>query len=321
MRVLVLGGLGDVGRAVLKQLARSGHTVRCLDLRTPRNVGAARRFRHRGVDIAWGDVRCQDTVAHAVAGQDAIVHLAAVLPPRSELQPELTYSVNVRGTRNVVEAAQASTTQPRLIYVSSLAVFGRTGDAEPPRTATDPVQPFDHYTRSKVAAEDVVRASSAAWAILRLGVVVPIGRIGRDPRLMVREMFEVPLDQRIECVHSRDVARAVAAALTCPDVLGRTLLIGGGRSCQMLQREFLSRTLAAVGLGPLPTEAFGAIPYHTDWLDTCESQSLLEYQTISFEDFLCETRRTYRPLRGLVRAASPVVRWWMLRQSPFLGQC
>src|SRR5690242_12346121 len=124
MRVLVTGGLGDVGRYLLLELIAAGHQVRCLDIRNWVNVLTARRLRANGVEIRWGDVRCEEDVACAVADQQAVIHLAAVIPPRSEVWPDRAESVNVHGTRNVLDAMEASPLRPRLVYVSSVAVFG-----------------------------------------------------------------------------------------------------------------------------------------------------------------------------------------------------
>jgi nucleoside-diphosphate-sugar epimerase len=316
-RVLVTGGLGDVGSRLLVELVGAGHSVLCLDRKTPWNLATAALLGRRGVHVRWGDVRRPDDVEAAVRGQYAVIHLAAILPPRSEIDPDRAYSVTVTGTRNVVNAVRAEPSRPRLIYVSSLAVFGRTNDRPPPRRATDPVQPFDHYTRQKVEAELVVRASEVAWSIVRLGAVVPIGRLVRDP-LVIREMFEIPLAQRIECVHAEDVARALTNAVSCDAVLGRTLLIGGGRRCQVLYRDFVQRPFEEVGIGALPAEAFGSVPYHTDWLDTSEGERLLRYQRHSFEDFVHETRRSIGPARLVIQLLRPLVRWIILRQSRYL---
>jgi nucleoside-diphosphate-sugar epimerase len=317
-KVLVTGGMGDVGTALLVELRRAGHSVRCLDRKTRLNMLNAARLRRKGIQVQWCDVRRPADVERSIAGQDAVIHLAAILPPRSEIDPVRARSVTVEGTRNVVNAVRSQPVQPRLVYVSSLAVFGRTDDRPPPRTATDPVQPFDHYTHHKVEAESIVRTSGVPWCIRRLGVVVPIGRFTREPRLLLREMFEVPLDQRIECVHVEDVARALTKALDCDEALCQTLLIGGGPKCQISHREFVERTLEEVGIGALPAEAYGTVPYHTDWLDTAESERLLHYQRHTFEDFLLETRRSVGPWRMAILMLRPLVRWIMLRQSAYL---
>lgn len=82
-------------------------------------------------------------------------------------------------------------------------------------------------------------------------------------------VFEMPLDQRIEFVHSRDVGQACANAVEA-ETIGKTFLIGGGPSNQMLQREFLKKIFEGMGLGMLPDSAFRVATkpdeyYYTDW--------------------------------------------------------
>ncbi|HET6417896.1 MAG TPA: hypothetical protein VFG22_16485, partial [Polyangiales bacterium] len=62
-------------------------------------------------------------------------------------------------------------------------------------------------------------------------------------------------------------------------------------------------------------EAYGTDAYYCDWLDTDESQALLNFQRISFEDFIGEMRRASRFTRPLTRMFSPMIRWFMLRYS------
>src|SRR3954468_455093 len=136
MRVLVIGGLGDVGASLLRELAAAGHAVRCLEVRNAATLLTALRIRGQGIQVVWGDVRRPADLVRAVADQDAVVHLAAIIPPRSEAYPDWARAVNVDGTRNLLQALHAQGTvsgRPvRLLYVSSLAVFGRTDDRAPP---------------------------------------------------------------------------------------------------------------------------------------------------------------------------------------------
>jgi hypothetical protein len=69
----------------------------------------------------------------------------------------------------------------------------------------------------------------------------------------------------------------------------------------------------------LPAEAFSSVPYHTDWLDTSESERLLHYQRHSFEDFVHETRRSIGPARMAMQLLRPLVRRVVLRQSRYLA--
>jgi nucleoside-diphosphate-sugar epimerase len=102
-----------------------------------------------------------------------------------------------------------------------------------------------------VECERMIRESGLTWAIFRL-VDVPILDV-RDPHPI---MFEIGLDNRIGVLHADGAGLAIANALETPEVWGRVLFIGGGPSCQLTYREYLTRLLAAMGVQPLPEEAF-----------------------------------------------------------------
>jgi len=75
--------------------------------------------------------------------------------------------------------------------------------------------------------------------------------------------------------------------------------------------------MCKAGVGMLPESAFGHEPYSTDWLDTEESQRLLNYQRYTFEDIMEHLTRIVGYKRHLAALARPVARWWILRMSPF----
>lgn len=318
MKVLVTGAFGNIGTHTLAELRARGHQVRAFDLPTPANRAAAAQA-DPAIDIHWGDLCQPAEVAAAVAGQEAVIHLAFVIPRlsrtgiSSEARPDWARTVNVDGTRHLIEALRALPSPPRLLFASSLHVFGRTQDQRPPRTIADPVQPVEHYAHHKVECEALVRASGLKWAILRLPATLPIRPI-LDPG-----MFDVPLANRIEFAHGGDVAAAFANALEQPAVWGRLLLIGGGPRCQFYYGDLVRRILNAVGVGMLPAEAFALTPYSTDWLDTAESEALLHYQRHTLEDYLRDLRAALGRRRLLIQAVRPWLRLWLLRQSPFFG--
>jgi hypothetical protein len=96
-----------------------------------------------------------------------------------------------------------------------------------------------------------------------------------------------------------------------------TLHVGGGPGCQLRQREIIGRSLSLLGVGILPEAAFSTTPFHCDWLDTRESQRLLGFQQRSFTDYLVDLHRRYRWRRPVVSAVAPLIRWAMLRGSPY----
>lgn len=316
MKVLVTGAFGNVGQSTLEELLKKGHAVRCFDLRTKANERAARRYRDR-IEVIWGDLRNPEDVSRAVAGQDVVVHLAFIIPKlsatgvESEARPDLAYQVNVEGTRNLLEAMKAQSRRPRWVFSSSLHVYGRTQDQPPPRRADDPVGPLEHYARHKVICEQMVRESGLEWVILRFGAVFPIA-MRLDPG-----MFDVPLNNRMEFIHTRDVGLAIANAVNHPEVWGKVLLLGGGPRCQFYFGEIAERILEAMGVGMLPKEAFSTTPFCTDWLDTEESQRLLQYQQRTLDDYIRDMVAVLGFRRPLIRLFRPLVRGWLLRRSPY----
>jgi UDP-glucose 4-epimerase len=312
MKVLVTGGLGNVGRSCLTELLVKEHQARCLDVRTKANEKRAKKFKGK-VDFVWGDLRRSSDVAAAVQDQDIIIHVAFILPPASDEHPELAEAVNVGGTRNIVEAMKGLTSRPKIIFISSFSVYGACQHKPPPRIASDPLEPMDNYNRHKVECERMVKESGLDWAIFRLGMVPPKSLGGFTPK-----MFDTPPDQRTEFVHPDDVGLALANAVTCDEAWGKILLIGGGPGSQLYFRDFVGGMMESMGIGRLPDRAFATTACaFSDWIDTTESQRLLNYQRHSFQDFTQEVTASLGPMRYPLRLLSPMVRWWMLSQSPY----
>jgi nucleoside-diphosphate-sugar epimerase len=228
----------------------------------------------------------------------------------SERRPDLAKEINVGGTRNVLTAARAAAPSPKLIFTSSYHVYGRTQEQAPPRRVLDEVRATEHYSQHKIVCEALVKSCGIDWTIFRLAAALPIA-IRLDAG-----MFDVPLWNRMEFVHTRDVGRAIANAACHPGVWGKVLNIGGGPRCQYVYREIAGRILERIGVGMLPHRAFSQVPFPTDWLDTAESQALLGYQQRDLSHYLDDMSALLGFRRPLVRVFRPLVRAFLLRQSP-----
>jgi short-subunit dehydrogenase len=315
MNILLTGAFGNVGMSTLTELLKQGHRVRCFDLKTRANVKKARKFKGQ-IEVVWGDLRRYEDVAAAIQGQEIVLHLAFIIPKMSatgvecEQCPDWAQEINVGGTRNLIAAMKAQSKPPRIVFASSLHVYGQTQDQPPPRTLSDPVDPIEHYAQHKITCEQMVKSSGLNWAILRFGAVLPLD-LRMDPG-----MFDVPLNNRMEFVYTRDVGLALANAASSDKVWGKTWLIGGGPDSQFYFREIVEPLLEAMGVGMLPEEAFGTEQFCTDWLDTRESQQVLDYQKHSFPDYIEEMRSTLGFRQHLIRLLRPFVRAYLLSKSP-----
>jgi UDP-glucose 4-epimerase len=216
MRVLVTGGSGFLGAAIVERLVARGIAVRVFDRVENRALveaiapGAAAQL-----DWQVGDIVDGEAVAAATTGCDGIIHLAGVLTPACQADPVRGMRINVIGTLNVFEAARAQGIA-RVIYTSSTAVFGSRGSIPWPQT---------HYGASKLACEGSARAYWADHGLASIGlrpyVVYGPGRetgISAGPSLACRaaargERYTIPYRGRAGLVFVDDVAAAYELAL------------------------------------------------------------------------------------------------------------
>jgi len=315
MRVLVTGALGRLGQEVLCRLVADGHSVIAFDVPNRRNRRASRRFEGR-VETVWGDIRSPDEIGACVADCDAIIHNAGILAPLSENHPELAYAVNVGGTKNILDAMRQRSQPPVIVFASSLSVCGPRVPGGPPLTGADPTVVTDNYTSNKAECERLLEASGLPYVICRIGVSVGVNAAAGDLSPDVfRVLFSIDPRTRLEWVHPEDVAAAQVRAIQTPGAFGKTLMIGAGEGGRLTFGDFYGAMFDATGVGRFPPEAYGTGAYYCDWLDTDESQTLLQYQRYSFDDFIEQLRRASRFTRPLVRLFSPLIRWYMLRYS------
>jgi nucleoside-diphosphate-sugar epimerase len=318
--VLLTGAFGNIGKGTLNKLLAAGHKVICLDRETPQTREVANEYAGR-ISIAWGDIGDPAALARALEGVDTVVHLVGIIPPLSEQDAELAQRVNVGGTRAIIAAMEASPTARRLIFASSMAVFGTLQDRKPPLRNDSVVSPDDNYGRTKVAAEEAIRSSSLSWTILRICAAPPV-EIPKGDTHDISTMFEMSADARIEFVHPEDVSTAFCNAVMCDQSVGKSLFLGGGNACRLSGLEFASNMVSGNGItGGLPAAAFKPSPipvFYGDWVDTQESQRLLQFQHYTMDDFIGHMRKAMGWKYYLIRLVSPLAKRSILKHSPYL---
>ena len=318
MRILLTGAFGNVGCNTLRQLLARGYEVNALELDTPRNRKVSREFGDK-VNLIWGDLRDFSSVTKATCGCDAIIHAGAVIPPLADQKPQLVYDVTIGGTRNIIHAAKAMANSPRLIFTSSIAIYGDRREVPFIRIGDELKRnEDDEYAKSKIACEELIRASGLPWTIFRLSFIVSAEHLAVDPLF-----FHVPWDTCIEICDSRDVAVALTSCLSYPSLNGSTLNLAGGSKCRIVYKDFVDRMFDLFGLGinMFPNEAFNTKGFHCAFMDTEAAQKMLCFQHHTRDDFFADVRKKYRVTRMIARpfrfVLRPLVRWYLLRLSPF----
>jgi nucleoside-diphosphate-sugar epimerase len=224
VRVVITGGCGFLGRRLaLRLLARSDVDELVLFDNAPSALPVPEDRRLR---LVTGDIADHETVRGVVApGTNSVFHLAAVVSGEAEADCDLGYRVNLDGTRAVLEACRALRTCPRLVFASSLAVYG---GALPPAVGDDtPLTPQTSYGTQKAIGEllvnDYSRKGFVDGRALRLPtVVVRPGRPNRAASTFASSMIREPLAGREAiCPVSPNTVMALASPHRIVDALLR----------------------------------------------------------------------------------------------------
>ena len=268
-RVLVTGGHGFVASHLARALLERGDAVRVLDRPDPReaDVGGPRRSGlellgiRDEVELAEADLRDAEAVDAAVAGCDAVFHLAAqTIVGVARSSPRETFEVNVRGAWHVFEACRAHDVE-RVVFASSDKAYGAS--PELPYREDFPLRAAYPYDASKAAADVIARSYAHAYglpiAVSRFANVYGGGDLNFSR--LVPETVAAVLDGRRPVIRSdgspeRDFLHvddavsaylAIAEALGADGAAGEAFNAGGERPHAV--REVVELIAAAAGAG------------------------------------------------------------------------
>jgi nucleoside-diphosphate-sugar epimerase len=214
MRIVITGGCGFLGRRVaLRLLERDDFDELILFDNAPSALPLPEDKRLRQVT---GDIADRKTLREVICrGTSSVFHLAAVVSGQAEAEPDLGYWVNLDGTRAVLDACRALETCPRLVFASSLAVYG--GEL-PPAVGDDTLlTPQTSYGTQKAIGEllvnDYSRKDFVDGRAVRLPtVVVRPGHPNRAASTFASSMIREPLAEReAVCPVSPDTVMALAS--------------------------------------------------------------------------------------------------------------
>lgn len=220
MKVLVTGASGFIGGHMTEALQDAGHTVRGLARTMPQG-----KRRREGTEYVGGvDVADRTTLTPEMfAGIEAIVHLVGIIQEAKGGQS--FQRIHVQGTKNVIEAAKQAGFSGRFVYMSAIG-----SDSNAPA----------EYSRTKAAAEELVKASEFAYTIFRPSIV-----IGRDGEFVAQMQdlikhgglpFKFPFpvipvpgsgSNKFQPIDVEQLCAAVVKSLSDPATAGQTYEVGG----------------------------------------------------------------------------------------------
>lgn len=266
-RIVVTGGSGKAGRAVVADLTAAGHDVLSVDIAASLDPDAP--------TLAVDLVDLGETL-EALSGADAVVHLAAV--PAPGIRPDgATFANNMMSTYNVFTAATRLGLE-RVVWASSETLIGLPFDREKPRYAPidedHPLLPESHYSLSKLAGEAIAaqfnRWSGVPIVALRISNIMEEHDYARfpgfwdDPTIRAWNLWGY--------VDARDVAQAVQLSLSA-DVTGTpAYLVAAADTCMTTP----SAELLAQVYPDVPVR--GAVDGHRTLLSVERARAELGYE-------------------------------------------
>jgi D-erythronate 2-dehydrogenase len=218
MRIVITGGCGFLGRRLAIRLLEQGSGLGPSDevVLFDNAAPALPLPQERRLRLVTGDIADRDTVGQLIMpGTEAVFHLAAVVSGQAEADTDLGYRVNLDGTRAVLEACRALGTTPRLVFASSLAVYG--GLLPPAVGDETALNPQTSYGIQKAIGELLVNDYSRKGFIdgraLRLPtVVVRPGLPNRAASTFASSIIREPLTgKEAICPVSPDTIMALAS--------------------------------------------------------------------------------------------------------------
>lgn len=229
MKIFITGGTGFIGRHLVRRMAQTRHTMRCLASETSDTA----ELKDLGADIIVGDVNDRASLHAGMKGCDWVFNLANVYS-FWEADKTIYRKVNVEGTRNVMECALEASVS-KIVHVSTVAVYGRPNES--PLREETPVAPI----RKSIYAQTKYEGDQIAWQLYRekglpLVGIYPCLVVGSgDPKLTgqtVRLFISKRMPARIFdnkvflFVHVGDVVEAILKAAEKADNLGKKYIVG-----------------------------------------------------------------------------------------------
>jgi nucleoside-diphosphate-sugar epimerase len=239
--VLITGGAGYLGSHLCGELLWQGHKVRVVDSLVYGGNSILPYRTHPGFSFLKADIRDRQAIWPAFEGVDSVVHLAAVVgyPACVQAGPECSYEVNLEGTKNVFDLAEAAGAR-RFVFASTYSNYGISPDGLPVNEDS-PLSPQSLYAETKIAAENFLmeRAASPTCrpVVLRFATV-----FGPSPRtrfdliinqfvwqaVMEKKLLVYQKEYNRSFVHVSDISRAIQTALEAPadKIRGRVFNVG-----------------------------------------------------------------------------------------------
>ena len=122
--ILLTGASGTVGFEVLKQLLEKDcYHISVFDIESNDSKRKFAKLK-QNFEIIYGNISQLYDVEKVTKNKDVVIHLAAIIPPLADENPDLAYRVNVKGTKNLIDALEKNSPDCYFLFSSSISVYG-----------------------------------------------------------------------------------------------------------------------------------------------------------------------------------------------------
>ena len=255
MKILLTGGAGYIGSTLTPFLLAAGHQVRVLDYLAYGGQSLLGVWTHPCFEFIRGDIRDREILRTAVAGRDAVVHLAAIVgDPACSREPDLARSTNLDASLSLIAESQSAGVE-RFIFASTCSNYGKMKDTSQYVDEESELSPVSLYAETKVAVETALLESgrSEHWCPtpLRFATIYGVSPRMRFDLTVNEFIMEILTKKRLKVyggqfwrpyVHARDAARAIDLVLNSSPALvgGRVFNVGA------TDQNFQKRQLVAM---------------------------------------------------------------------------
>ena len=326
MKILITGAFGNIGKAVIEEALKRSHEVTVFEVNNKKTQKEAKRYQKR-VSVIFGDIRNPQDTKNAVHQTDAIIHLAAIIPPASKKHHQLTMDVNYGGTVNLINAIKEDGRGIPLIFTSSASVMGPTQHQNRLVYRNDPLVVTGNYEESKIKCEEFLRKEADNYLIFRLAGVLPTfsatSFMAAFP--LLEELYDMHHDMRLEMVMSEDVATALVAGAeklkSASTPKNEAYILGGGakNGWQLKGGEFLTTLFGVLSLQVPDRKYFtqDINSYHLDWYDTGDCQREFNYQNHALADYVERMRKSFGIYKVPIALFRPFINRKLVKMSPY----
>ena len=330
IKIAMTGTSGSMGSEALRQTLESDDVERVRILLTPKkkNDKLAKKLCKRygpRIEIVRGRISDENVCRRLAEGADIVVNMAGVIPPHSDNDPRASYECNLRGAAALADAIAAQERQPKLIHISTVAVYGSRTLAHPWGRPGDPILPamFDSYALHKALAERyIMERGLQNWVILRQTAMLYEKIVFNNIRDGL--LFHTPLNGPLEWVSARDsgylIRRIIEREAEGGNVgfWNRVFDVTGGPANRRTGYDTFADGFSIMGGSPhayfRPNNS-ATRNFHGLWFaDGDELEKMFGYQRDTVDDFWKKIGKKYRAFRLARLVPAALIRFFLFRK-------